>query len=226
MGLAEKPVAREDSPAMGRRATPDRVGSRRVPRAVRRVAALDRVAAAGLVLALGVGCTAAVRPVSPPPQSLPDVTDRRPVAWGRAEPHLVVVRQSCRTATLYRHGQWVRTFRDLAFGRADGDKIEEGDKRTPLGLYRIAARRTHARWARFLLIDYPNLRDVERNAEARAAGRASAGTGGSVGIHGSDAPLLNRTGVDWTLGCISLRNGDVIELEGLVPVGTPVVVLP
>ncbi len=188
---------------------------------------LQRGAILALLAALTLAaCAPRIVPAQVGVGPLPHVTDRRPLEWARREANLVVVRESCRTATVYRRGEWVQTFRELSFGRTEGDKLHEGDKRTPLGLYRIAAGRRHARWARFLLLDYPNLRDIERTAEARAAGRIHAGTGGSIGIHGTDSPLLNRAAVDWTLGCISLQNQDVIELERLVPVGTPVVVLP
>jgi lipoprotein-anchoring transpeptidase ErfK/SrfK len=35
---------------------------------------------------------------------------------------------------------------------------------------------------------------------------------------------MNERGLDWTLGCISLRNEDVEELAALVPVGTLVLI--
>jgi lipoprotein-anchoring transpeptidase ErfK/SrfK len=51
-----------------------------------------------------------------------------------------------------------------------------------------------------------------------------AGIGGAIGIHGSDKEALNERGEDWTLGCISLTNDDVRELDALVPLGTPVLI--
>ena len=64
------------------------------------------------------------------------------------------------------------------------------------------------------MLDYPNLNDQEESLDP----------GGEIGIHGSDEPALNRTGVDWTLGCISLLNDDVRELYELVPDGTLVLI--
>jgi hypothetical protein len=44
--------------------------------------------------------------------------------------------------------------------------------------------------------------------------------GGSIRIHGGGA------GEDWTLGCVALRDEDVVELFRHVQVGTPVEILP
>jgi murein L,D-transpeptidase YafK len=125
---------------------------------------------------------------------------------------------------VYQHGDWLRTYNSVAFGREPGVKQYEGDRRTPDGLYRIVGRRRHPRWSRFLLLDYPNLKDRAVHREAYAAGIAPAGAGGQVGIHGTDEPRFNELGVDWTLGCISLLNADVRELYDLVPDGTLVLI--
>ncbi|MEO2166671.1 MAG: L,D-transpeptidase [bacterium] len=156
----------------------------------------------------------------------PHVDDRAPLLWAADEPVFVVVDRSCRTLSLYRNGEWVRTWRDVVFGRGAGVKRHEGDRRTPQGLYRVVGKRPHARWARFLLLDYPNPADVEAHGAARRAGTIENGVGGAIGIHGTDAPLLNRAHVDWTLGCISLRDSEVRELDRDVPVGTPVWIRP
>ena len=107
---------------------------------------------------------------------------------------------------------------------------DEGDLRTPTGLYMIVDKRPHPRWRHFLLLDYPNLQDLHRYWLAIEVGKIPrrgdgyAGIGGAVGIHGTDRPSLNRAGEDWTFGCISLSNGDVDDLASLVPVGTLVLI--
>ncbi|TMA65968.1 MAG: L,D-transpeptidase [Deltaproteobacteria bacterium] len=111
-----------------------------------------------------------------------------------------------------------------------GSKLYEGDLRTPTGLYMIVDKRRHPRWGHFLLLDYPNLQDLHRYWIAMEAGTIPrrgdgyAGVGGAVGIHGTDKPGLNRRGVDWTWGCVSLANADVARLARLVPVGTLVLI--
>ncbi|MBI3785287.1 MAG: L,D-transpeptidase, partial [Deltaproteobacteria bacterium] len=54
--------------------------------------------------------------------------------------------------------------------------------------------------------------------------RSLPGIGGAIGIHGAEDEGLNRRGVNWTEGCISLFNRDVDELYELVSIGTRVVI--
>jgi murein L,D-transpeptidase YafK len=154
------------------------------------------------------------------------VENRRPLRWAAAEPFFVVVERRCRTVTVYRHGVWDAEYRGAVFGREDGPKVHEGDRRTPNGLYRMQGRRLHPRWSRFLLLDYPNPADRAANQAARKAGTTDNGPGSAIGIHGTDEPTLNREHVDWTLGCISLQNADVDDLYSRVPEGTPVWIRP
>ncbi len=178
--------------------------------------------ALGLAAALGACSLLAGEPERPKPPPVPD--DQAPLEWARGEEYFVWIRRSCRTLSIYHRGEWIRTYRHVAFGRAPGAKHARGDKRTPVGLYRIVRRYRHPRWSRFLLLDYPNLNDREDHRRAYAAGRAPPSAGGAIGIHGSDEPILNETGTDWTLGCISLFNRDVEELSDLVPDGTLVLI--
>jgi murein L,D-transpeptidase YafK len=169
------------------------------------------------------GCARATAPVAGPAIApVPD--DRAPLDWAREEDYLVVVRRSCRTVSVYRRGEWLRTYRDVSFGRVPGTKLHEGDRKTPTGLYKIVGRRRHPRWERFMLLDYPNLQDVEAHQKAREQGLASERPGGAIGIHGTDARILNEGGVDWTYGCIALLNEDVRDLYSLVPNGTLVLI--
>ena len=63
-----------------------------------------------------------------------------------------------------------------------------------------------------------------RLQQAKAAGEvdAGAGTGGSVGIHGTDKPDKNARGIDWTWGCVSVDNDAIEDLNRILPLGTPV----
>jgi len=162
--------------------------------------------------------------------------------WVAPDRTAVVVDKERRTLTLRFDGTPIKTW-PIALGFApDGHKQQEGDGRTPEGTYRIVealpAPRPVARYgARSLRLDYPGVADAargraaglidERTEEAirsaHAAGRMppqETALGGSVRIHGGGA------GEDWTLGCIALRDADVVELFRYVQVGTPVEVLP
>jgi lipoprotein-anchoring transpeptidase ErfK/SrfK len=168
---------------------------------------------------------AAATPLPHVPTLDPDATE---LPWAREIDQLVVVSRTCRTLSLYEHGHLARRY-PVVFGRNPlGPKRYEGDRRTPWGFYTIVEKRRHKRWARFFLLDYPNVSDAVRYTEAVAAGDVPddagrvPGIGGAIGIHGSDKEDLNKQGVDWTHGCVSLTNHDVVELDGLVIVGTPV----
>jgi len=171
-----------------------------------------------------LACTpTASAPVSAP-AAPPVGDDRAPLDWAKDEPYAVVVRRSCRTVSVYQYGQWLRTYNHAAFGRVPGVKLYEGDRRTPNGLYRIVGKREHPRWSRFMLIDYPNLSDMDEHRRALDEGYAVGGPGGEIGIHGTDKPDFNELGIDWTLGCVSLMNSDVEDLYDLVPDGTLVLI--
>jgi lipoprotein-anchoring transpeptidase ErfK/SrfK len=126
---------------------------------------------------------------------------------------------------LYQYGHLVHSY-PVVLGRKPGQKLYEGDQRTPTGLYMIIDKDHHRRWSRFMLLDYPTGQDVRRYWQNVAAGVVPRrgggypGVGGEVGIHGTDRESFNRVGINWTLGCISLFNLDVQELYSLVQVGT------
>lgn len=192
-------------------------------------------------LALAVSCGTLQLPGSwpwaprpEPPAPIPDVgpvtSDEEKLAWAESEPYFVVARLSCRTLDVYRRGRRIRTY-DAVFGMGGSGKRWEGDRRTPLGLYRISRKMPHPRWRHFFLLDYPNASDVLRWEEAVEAEEIPdngdgepVGPGGQVGIHGTDKPDDNRRGVDWTFGCISVENRAIEDLQRLLPLGTPVLI--
>jgi murein L,D-transpeptidase YafK len=180
-----------------------------------------------LVFLLLAGCVRPAKVVTPPVAPIDD-DDR--VEWAAVEPWAVIVRRRCRTLDIYRNGDRVRSFPAVFGLSSSGQKLHEGDLRTPTGLYMIVDKRPHYRWGHFLLLDYPNAHDRERYWHALEAGELPRqgdgwiGIGGLVGIHGTDKPGLNMRNVDWTLGCISLQNRDVADLAAMVPVGTLVLI--
>src|SRR5262245_7780952 len=179
-----------------------------------------------LMLLAQQGCWLSRREAPPPPL----LADEDRIDWASNEPWFIVIRTSCRTLDLYSYGDRVRSYPAVFGMGGTKNKLHEGDRKTPTGLYAIVGKRHHWRWRRFLLLDYPNLRDAQRYEVAMQSGdipmlgTEPAGVGGLVGIHGSDKPTLNRANVDWTYGCISLSNQDVEHLATLIPVGTPVLI--
>ncbi|MFN8240590.1 MAG: L,D-transpeptidase [Bacteroidales bacterium] len=105
-----------------------------------------------------------------------------------------------------------------------GYKRKMGDKATPEGIYKIV-RKYQGRetpYYKALAIDYPNADDKERFRSEIAKGTlpSSARIGNGIEIHGGGGK-----GVDWTEGCIALKNADVDIVYNLVKVGTTVTIV-
>jgi murein L,D-transpeptidase YafK len=117
------------------------------------------------------------------------------------------------------------------FGNNDmGDKMYEGDRRTPEGTFYIVAKRPHSKWEKFLALDYPNAESYRRFNERKARGLipAHAKIGGSIGIHGTWPNEENAVDEhqNWTLGCVSTKNDYIKEIYDQLPVGTRVEIVP
>lgn len=125
-------------------------------------------------------------------------------------------------------GEWLATY-PVVFGNKDlGDKMMEGDRRTPEGSFRISTKRKHEKWDRFLMLDYPTAESYVRFNQRKAKGLIPphASIGGAIGIHGTwphEEYAIDQY-QNWTQGCISTKNNYVQELFDLLPVGTRVTI--
>lgn len=118
-----------------------------------------------------------------------------------------------------------------------GTKLQQGDGRTPEGEYYVCTRLERSRFHRFLGLSYPGIADARRGyREGLLTGAErdrivaaqvkrqqpswNTRLGGAVGIHG------NGSSSDWTAGCIAVEDREIEELFAVLPLGTPVTVLP
>lgn len=96
------------------------------------------------------------------------------------------------------------------------DKAQEGDGCTPEGTFGIRSKYAHKSWNYFIWIDYPNKESWSRFNSRKANGEIgeNATIGGEVGIHGvpEGGDYLIDEKINWTLGCISLKNEHVEDL--------------
>jgi murein L,D-transpeptidase YafK len=132
----------------------------------------------------------------------------------------------------------------VALGRGlAGPKRSQGDQRTPEGDYRLLGAAKSSRFHRFVAIDYPSPRDADRAlAEAQISETDHARIldahrrgvlppsdtplGGDIGFHGEGKRWRGESrDLDWTFGCIALRDVDVDFLIARAPSGTPVAIL-
>jgi murein L,D-transpeptidase YafK len=105
-------------------------------------------------------------------------------------------------------------------------KRMEGDRATPEGWFTIKTVQEHSVWSKFLLIDYPT-EESRMKFDSNKIDKlipANARIGGNVGIHGIWKGGENVIDMkhNWTDGCISIKNADVIELSKIVQEGTKV----
>jgi lipoprotein-anchoring transpeptidase ErfK/SrfK len=177
-------------------------------------------------LAILAGCSAAGPPAVPPPERAAAAPPPAAVPVER----WILVQKTQRTLSLFEGTQLLKTYPVVLGKDPYWAKLYQGDHRTPEGEYHISKKYFHPFWSRFMMLDYPTAtnREIYAWSEARdlipGGGRGAPGPGGAIGIHGTEDESLNRRGINWTEGCISLLNADVEALYELVPVGTRVVI--
>jgi murein L,D-transpeptidase YafK len=115
----------------------------------------------------------------------------------------------------------------VVFGSIDlGDKLNEGDRRTPEGVYHIIQKRKHEKWDHFMLLDYPTKENIKKFNDRKARGiiPKNAKIGGGIGIHGTwpEQDFTVDIYQNWTQGCISTKNEYIQDLYKILPVGTRV----
>jgi murein L,D-transpeptidase YafK len=136
----------------------------------------------------------------------------------------IVVEKSHRKLSVSYRGKKLKTYR-VALGRNPvGPKQEEGDMKTPEGIYQIDSRKIDSDYHLALHISYPSDEDRARAAERGVS------AGSDIEIHG----LPNGRGAigaahrlsDWTAGCIALTDEEIEELSRVTPEGTIVEIQP
>ena len=139
----------------------------------------------------------------------------------------VVVKKNDRLLQLLKDGHVFREYRINLGDSPRGHKIQEGDERTPEGDYVLDWRNPNSRFYKSMHISYPNQSD---RAFARAIGVKP---GGMIMIHGrpnwlspSDPLAKDYDELDWTDGCIAVKNHEMEEIWQKVQNGTPISILP
>lgn len=149
----------------------------------------------------------------------------------------IVVKKAERRLFLYDSNKLVRTYR-IGLGLSPiGDKVRQGDRRTPEGDFYIFTKNDKSAFYLSLGISYPNaphaergLRDglidrsqydsIVRALKSKSTPPQNTRLGGDIYIHGRGASS------DWTWGCVALDDRDMKELFDSVTVRTPVKILP
>jgi murein L,D-transpeptidase YafK len=137
---------------------------------------------------------------------------------------LVVVYKGERILQLKRAGRVLKTF-PIALGRdPTGPKLQEGDGRTPEGVFTLDWRNPVSRFYRAIHISYPH------EGKAEQAMRWGVSPGGQIMLHGLPngltAERIGHPRRDWTNGCIALTNEEIDEIWARVEDGTTIIIYP
>lgn len=140
----------------------------------------------------------------------------------------IIIDKSDYELSVYDEKGWYATYPVVFGSNGLDDKRMEGDKKTPEGSFHIISKRVHEKWYRFLALDYPSKESWEKFNLRKQRGEipASASIGGAIGIHGTwpNEDFIIDKYKNWTLGCISMKKDDVLEIYGYIPIGTSVVI--
>jgi hypothetical protein len=139
-------------------------------------------------------------------------------------PDKILVEKGKRMMSLYRQGVCLKTYKIALGSHPIGHKQQEGDNKTPEGVYKISLKNPRGTAGKTLLISYPN--DEDR----RQAKLAKRNPGGNVCIHGL-WPSLRHLGTrhiehDWTFGCIAVTDEEIEEIYKIVKNDTIIEILP
>ena len=108
------------------------------------------------------------------------------------------------------------------------DKLRQGDQCTPEGTFKMLSKYPHKKWSKFIWINYPNDETWQKHNAAKQEGLIPQNLriGGEIGIHGvpDGADIAIDLKLNWTLGCISMKNKDINELYPYVSKSTEIVI--
>jgi murein L,D-transpeptidase YafK len=141
------------------------------------------------------------------------------------------VDKSDRRFRVYVQDRQLKTYPCVLGVKPEGDKLHQGDRKTPEGTFTFRSKRVHAQWHKFIWVDYPNAESWRRYNARKAQGLIPRGKdiGGEIGIHGVPEGMDHwiEAGADWTWGCIALKNADVDEVYPfIIPGMTSMEVVP
>jgi murein L,D-transpeptidase YafK len=136
----------------------------------------------------------------------------------------IVVQKSARRLSVFRDGKQIKSYRIALGANPVGAKQQEGDMKTPEGMYQIDGRNPQSSFHLALHISYPSVTDEKR---ARANGISP---GCDIMVHG----IVNGRGwigafhrwKDWTAGCIAVTDEEIEELWRVTPDGTTIEIQP
>jgi len=138
--------------------------------------------------------------------------------------YAIVVDKYIRKLFIYRSGKKIKEYSIELGSNWVGDKNLQGDKSTPEGMYKVVKKlqNRETKYYKALLLNYPNDDDKKRFIQNKNMGliKRDAKIGNLIEIHGHGGK-----GVDWTDGCIAVKDSDMNEIYSLCSKGTLVTIV-
>ena len=137
--------------------------------------------------------------------------------------YVLVVKSESRLY-LMREGKELASFKVVFGANPKGHKQQQGDERTPEGIYTLDYKNPNSSFYKSIHISYPNAEDRKK---ARQRG---VDPGGDIMIHGQRngyeifSPIAQF--FNWTDGCIAVNNRDMDVIWKAVKTGTPIEIRP
>jgi murein L,D-transpeptidase YafK len=167
------------------------------------------------------------------------------ISLARDNAYDIIISKSRQELSVTKEDQIIKHYH-ISLGKGgNGTKRQLGDKKTPVGVYKIIEFKDDSKFHYFMQLDYPNLLDAwygyKNNVISATDFKKIAYAykqkqkppqdtrlGGYIGIHGigqeNDNKLQIHNGINWTDGCIALTNEQIIELRQYVNIGTKVII--
>ena len=144
--------------------------------------------------------------------------------------YYIIIDKSDFELKVYDDEGWYATY-PVVFGSKDqGDKMRQGDKKTPNGIYKIIVKKIHPKWGPELLLDYPGDEDKLKFKKRKAEGiiPANAKMGDGIAIHATrpEEEWTIDNFYNWTDGCISVKYTEMKDLFSYISIGTKVTIQP
>ena len=131
----------------------------------------------------------------------------------------LIIRKSEYTLSVFRGDSLLAKY-PIAIGLNSGDKERIGDRRTPVGEFRISQIQNSASWVH----DFGDGKGTMSGAYGPWFLRLKTPGWTGIGIHGTHDP--SSLGTMATEGCIRLLNESLAKLKNIVTIGTPVTIVP
>ena len=145
-------------------------------------------------------------------------------------PYYIIIDKSDYELKVYDDEGWYATY-PIVFGGKDlGDKMKEGDRKTPNGNFKVLLKKINSKWGMELLLDYPNKESIQKFKDRKLHGLIpkNAKIGNGIAIHATrpEEEWTVDNFYNWTDGCISVKYSEMKDLYSYIPEGTPVTIQP